>query len=317
MANPKPVVIDTDPGLDDALALILALRSPAVDVRAITVVAGNVPLPVGTPNVLRILEVLDPDHVPPVHEGCDRSLSPPVARAEHVHGTDGLGGISKSFPVRRLKPKPGHASQVLVDLARRHGRDLTIVALGPLTNIAGALSRDARAMAGIGRLVVMGGSADSRGNATPMAEFNFYSDPCAASRILRSGLPVTLVGLNVTERTLLPRIRFREALGGLRPGRLREFLGQVATHYFDFCRKEHGADACAMHDPLAIGVAIDRGCIRTDTMRCDVVSDQGMTRGQTLVGDGRVGSGVPPVQVAIDVDAERFLRLFLGTACGP
>ncbi len=316
MSKPKPVVIDTDPGLDDALALILAMRSPDLDVRAITVVAGNVPLATGASNALRILEVLDPRPVPPVFEGCEKPMSPPVSRAEHVHGIDGLGGASSSFPVRRLKAERRHAADQMVDLARRYGKDLTIVALGPLTNVATALQRDKDAMAGIRELVVMGGSADSRGNATAAAEFNFYSDPSAARTVVRSGLPVTLVGLNVTEKTLLPQCRFNRFLDAMQRGPLRSFLAAVSCPYFDFCRKEQGIDACAMHDPLAIAAAIDPALIRTDLMQCDIVVSQGLTRGMMLADRESTDAEASPVRVATEVNSDKFIELFLGTACG-
>ena len=314
MRTRKPVVIDTDPGLDDALALILALRSPSLDVRAITVVAGNVPLAACTANTLRILEVLQPESLPVVFEGCEDPLSPRVARAEHVHGGDGLGGISSCYPVRHLAAARGHAADAMVELARRYRDDLAIVALGPLTNVATALDRDKEAMSGIRELVVMGGSGDGRGNVTPTAEFNFYSDPLAARAVVRSGLPVTLVGLNVTERALLPRERFNESLDAMQPGILRSFLGDISRPYFDFCRKEAGRDACALHDPMAVAAAIDPNLVQTERISCDIVTSQGMARG-TMIAD-RSGSGRFPVRVATAVDARGFLDRFLGTVCG-
>lgn len=313
MRTPKPVLIDTDPGLDDALALILALRSPALDVRAITVVAGNVPLPACTANVLRILEVLRPERPPAVFEGCADPLSPRVARAEHVHGSDGLGGISTRYPVGRRQPRPGHAADAMVDLARRYRGGLTVVSLGPLTNVATAIERDAAAMSGIRDVVVMGGSDDGRGNATPAAEFNFYSDPAAADAVVRSGLPVSLVGLNVTERARLPRGLFYERYDAMPRGDLRSFVGDIARPYFDFCRKESGGDACALYDPLAVAVAIDRDLVKTERMGCEVVASQGLARGAMVV--DRSDSARSPIRVATRVDAPRFLELFLGGVC--
>ena len=314
MRTPRPVLIDTDPGLDDALALVLALYSPALAVRAITVVAGNVPLPMCTANVLRILEVLRPDPLPGVFEGCADPLSPRVARAEHVHGGDGLGGISGLYPVRRLKPESGHAVDAIVEMARRHRGDLTVISLGPLTNLAMALERDAPAMSGIRELVVMGGSDDGRGNATPAAEFNFYSDPAAADAVVRSGLPVTLVGLNVTEQARLPRSMFNQRLEAMHPGPLCSFLGDIARPYFDFCRKESGSDACALYDPLAVSVAIDPGLVTTERMVCEVVTSQGLSRGAMLIDGTRTARS--SVRVATQVDGAAFLELFLGGLCG-
>lgn len=312
----KPVVIDTDPGLDDALALVLALRSPALDVKAITVVAGNVSLSACTANTLRILEAVGPSSVPPVYKGHARPLGGKVARAGDVHGNDGLGGITPSYPVRELAVAGGHATQAMVELARQHGKALTIVALGPLTNVAKAIERDRSAMSGIGQLVVMGGTDDGQGNITPRAEFNFYSDATAAKAVIRAGLPATLVGLNVTRRTLLYKDRFHQRLAAVQPTRLRSFLGDVSRPYFEFGRKESGSHACVMHDPLAVGVAIDPTLVSTERLPCDVIDTPGLTRGMMLVGRDASSAEVASAMVATKVDADRFVDLFLDVACG-
>ncbi len=311
-----PVVIDTDPGLDDALALILALRSSALDVRAITSVAGNVSVEACTQNVLRILEVLGGDSPPPVFEGCSEPLSPPVARAQHVHAGDGIGGASTAFPVRQLRARPAHAVDAMIDLARRHSGNLTVIALGPLTNVATALAKDARAMSSIGRLIIMGGSADGRGNVTPSAEFNFYSDPSAARAVVRSGMRALLVGLNVTQRAVLGRDRFDRHLSAMPGGPLRSFLAACAGPYFDFCQKYERADGCALHDPLAVAAAIDPSLVTTARRWCDVVATPGLTRGRMHAERSPAGRAGHPIQVAVAVDTRRFVKLFLETACG-
>ena len=313
----QPTLIDTDPGLDDALALAFALRSSALDIRAITVVAGNVPLSVCTANALRVLEVFAADNPPPVYAGCAEPLSPRVCRAEHVHAADGIGGVSGAYPIRRLGLEGGHAAAAMIELARRYRGDLVLIALGPLTNVAVALQQDPEAMHGIRELVVMGGSIDGSGNATPHAEFNFYSDPIAAREVVRSDLPVTLVGLNVTERALLPRARFNARVGAMEPGIERQFLRDVGGPYFDFCKKEQGRDACALHDPLAVAAAVDPGVVRTERILCDVVASQGLTRGRLVAEGEGVCSSASPVWAATEVDSERFHDLFLDTVCGP
>ncbi len=311
----KPVVIDTDPGLDDALALVLALRSTALDVRAITVVAGNVSLAACTANALRILEAVGPPTLPDVFEGHARPLSGKVARAGHVHGDDGLGGITTKYPVRQLATRDRHATRVMVDLARQHGKDLTIIALGPLTNVAKAIERDPEAMSGIGQLVVMGGTDDGKGNATPRAEFNFFSDAVAAKAVVRAGLPTTLVGLNVTRETLLYEELFRQRLAAAQPERLRSFLADVSRPYFEFGRKESGSHACVMHDPLAVGVAIDPTLVSTERLQCDVVDTPGLTRGMMLVDRDGTSAETVPAEVARAVNADQFIELFLGVVC--
>ena len=313
--SPKPVVIDTDPGLDDALALVLALRSSALDVRAITVVAGNVSLAACTANALRILEAVKPPTLPPVFEGHARPLSGRVARAGHVHGDDGLGGTTPKYPVRYLATSEGHATRAMVELARQHGKDLTIIALGPLTNVAKAIERDPEAMSGIGQLVVMGGTDDGKGNATPRAEFNFFADAAAAKAVVSAGLPMTLVGLNVTRETILPEKLFRQRLAAAQPERLRSFLADVSQPYFEFGRKESGSHAAVMHDPLAVGVAIDPTLVKAERIPCDVIDTPGLTRGMMLVDRDVAVADTVPVMVASEVDADRFIDLFLDVVC--
>ena len=315
MPASKPVLIDTDPGLDDLLALVLALRSPVLDVRAITVVAGNVSVDACTANALRILEAAGVEP-PPVFRGCAEPISPPVTRAEHVHGADGIGGVSEAWPVQHLQTENAHAVEAILDLARRHPGELTLITLGPLTNVAMALERDPAALANIREIVVMGGSGDGRGNVTSRAEFNFYADPYAARAVIRSGLPVTVVGLNVTEQTLLSRARFHERLASMEEGKLRRFLFDATGPYFDFAMQRRGRDACPLHDPLAVGAAMDPSLIRTQRMVCEVVDEQGSTRGMMTAEPADSTSDAPTVQVAMEVAAERFLELFLEVVYG-
>ncbi len=319
MPAPKPVLIDTDPGLDDLLALALALRSPALDVRAVTVVAGNVSVDACTANALRILEAMDSDP-PPVFRGCVESLSPPVTRAGHVHGEDGLGGASRAWPVQCLQVESAHAADAIPEMARRHAGTLTLIALGPLTNVATALQRDSDGMANLREIIVMGGSGDGRGNVTPRAEFNFYADPQAARAVIRSGLPVTLVGLNVTEQALLSRERFHRRLAAMQEGNLRRLLFDATGPYFDFARQRRGRDACPLHDPLAVAAAIQPDLVRTQPMLCDVADEPGATRGMMTAqaADGVLEqvSNASVAQVAMEISVEPFLDLFLNTVCG-
>lgn len=315
MPDPKPVLIDTDPGLDDLLALVLALRSPVLDVRAITVVAGNVSVDACTANALRILEAVEEVAPPPVFRGCAGPLSPAVTRAEHVHGGDGVGGVSEAWPVRHLQAENAHAVNAILDVARRHPGEIALIALGPLTNVAMAIEQDPAALANLREIVVMGGSGDGRGNVTSRAEFNFYSDPYAARTVIRSGLPVTVVGLNVTEKTLLSRARFHERLASMRESTLRRFLFDATRAYFDYAMQKRGRDAGPLHDPLAVGAAMDPSLIRTQRMVCDVVDKQGPDRGMMTAEPANDITDAPTVQVAMEVSSERFLELFLEAVC--
>ena len=223
--------------------------------------------------------------------------------------------MTPKYPVRDLAVTDGHATQAMVELARQHGEALTIVALGPLTNVAKAIERDRSAMSGIGRLVVMGGTDDGKGNITPTAEFNFYSDATAAKAVVRAGLPTTLVGLNVTRRTLLYKDLFHQRLAAAQPTRLRSFLEDVSRPYFEFGRKESGSHACVMHDPLAVGVAIDPTLVSTERLACDVIDSPGLTRGMMSVNRNASSATTVPAAVATEVDADRFIDLFLDVVC--
>src|SRR5262245_26974549 len=180
------VAIDTDPGIDDALALLLAWSSPGVEVPTITTVAGNVPVDVATVNLLRLLDLWRPSGRPVIGRGAAQPLARPLRTAQGYHGDDGLGDVP-GWPAVDLGAVVDDGVALLVDTARRHGRDLTLVALGPLTNVAHALRRDRAAFGEIGRVVVMGGAVDVPGNVTLTAEFNVSVDPEAAAEVFESG----------------------------------------------------------------------------------------------------------------------------------
>jgi inosine-uridine nucleoside N-ribohydrolase len=193
-------VIDTDPGVDDAIALLVAAASPEVELRAVTTVFGNVSVSQTTENALRILALAGADHIP-VATGADRPLvHPQPHRAAHVHGANGLGGVELPSAQRLAEGTP--AVRLLADLLHGSSEPVTVCAVGPLTNLALLVATDPAAAARIERLVVMGGAYGS-GNVTPTAEFNVWSDPEAAQRVLTSGLPITVVGLDVTRPTAM------------------------------------------------------------------------------------------------------------------
>jgi len=208
---PQRVIIDTDPGIDDALALILALVSLELRIEAITTVCGNVPVDLATANALRVLELFPRERHPPVAQGAERPLVRPLSSAALVHGDDGLGGVTRQrLPdgLPRYQPAAGALSSLdavtcLLDLIRQYPGELTLIALGPLTNVAQAWQRDRATMRQLARIVMMGGAITVPGNVTPVAEFNISVDPEAAQLVFTSGLPLTLIGLDVTERVRL------------------------------------------------------------------------------------------------------------------
>jgi len=297
-----PVLIDTDPGIDDALALLLAWSSPEIRVEAITTVAGNVRVEAASTNVVRLLALRRPTPRPLVAAGAAGPLARALTTATRYHGEDGLGDLA-DWPVVEPVPTSPDAASVIVDAARRHGRELTLVALGPLTNVALALKQDAAVVGRVGRVVVMGGAVDVPGNVTPAAEFNMHVDPEAAHRVLAAGLPLELVPLDATRQAVLPRAGMRAALGRS-PGPLAARIQAFSERGFRIAHAE-GEQGMALHDPLAVAVTLDPSLAKWETVRLAVGPD-----GETLR-----ASGAPNCRVAKAVDADRFIRLFLDRLC--
>ena len=300
-----PMIIDADPGLDDALALLLALGSPEVDLLGVTTVAGNTSLANTTANALRILELAGRGDIP-VAAGARRGLILEAPRtAEHVHGIDGLGDLP--LPPPKARPVAAHAVDFIAEQVRAAVEPVTLVAIGPLTNIALLLAIHPEAAAGIGRLVLMGGAARG-GNATPTSEFNVRSDPEAAYRVFAAGLPLTMVGLDVTDRAVVTA----EDVEALRSGgRIARFVVATVDYYSRFHQHRYGAKVTYQHDALAMAEAITPGIVQTRHLYAEVEYDQGLTRGTTVVDVHGVTGNAPNIHVALDFDHPRFVDLLL------
>lgn len=318
---PMRLIIDTDPGVDDALALILAMRSPGAVVEAITTVSGNVPVAQATRNALTVLDLLDLPRRPPVASGAEAPLERSPVTATEVHGADGLGELGRfrnpdggpRYPSPRGAPAAGDAVSMILDTIRRFPDEVTLVALGPLTNVARALLKDPDGVRRLRRLVVMGGAVAVPGNVTPVAEFNIFGDPQAARLVLRSGLPVTLVPLDVTRRV-------RVAPGDLAavPGRVGQFLRDATGCAFRFAEAQEGGSWFTLHDPLAVAVALDPTLVTAEPLALDVEVAGELTMGMTVAdrrprpGRGTAGAVVP---TCLSVDVGRFLDLFRQWVC--
>ena len=292
----RHALIDTDPGIDDALALLLAWGSPEWTVDVVTVVAGNAPLEAATLNALRLVDLRRPSPRPLVASGAAQPLARPLKVAPY-HGGDGLGELP-DWPPIEPRVAATDATGVIVDATRRHAADLTIVALGPLTNLALAVERDAAAIRGVGRIVVMGGAVDVRGNVTPDAEFNAHVDPEALASVLAAGVRIDLVPLDATRQVVLERAALQSALArapGEAADRVRRF-----TEYALRLDEKHGRRGMDLHDPLAVGTALDPTLVEWETVRLAIGRD-----GQT-----RRASGEPNARFARVVDGPRFLRMF-------
>lgn len=322
---PIPVVIDTDPGIDDALALILALRSPEFRVEAITTVAGNVGVDLASRNALMVVEVVRPTPLPVVARGAERPLQRPLVTAVHLHGGDGLGDLdrfrnpdgSPRYPAPALGLSPREGPEELLAAAGRHPGELVVICLGPLTNLALAIQRRPEHMAQVKDLFVMGGAVAVPGNVTAVAEFNMHVDPHAARTVMESGLPITLVPLDVTTKVQLPQYLIETAIVQ-RGGVLGQFVRDFTSRGVGLARELGREAAITLHDPLAVGVAIDPSLVTLREYHVSVEVSGQETLGMTVADRRTLPSArkAPAnCRVAMEVDATRFLDLFVERIC--
>lgn len=302
-------VIDTDTGSDDAVALVLALTDPRVQVEAITVVAGNVPMEMGVQNALYTRDLCGA--ATPVYRGAAQPLLRTLVTAHDVHGADGMGDIGLDLGGR--EPAQGDAVDVLIALAHRYPRELTLVTLGPLTNVALALQRDPSIAALYDRVVVMGGTGDHSGNVTPAAEFNIYVDPEAADIVFRSGMNLVMVGWDVSRNNATMSPEELDKLAAV--GRLGEFCARIQRQLLNFCRDVTKIEGIDLPDPVTMAIAIDP-TISTRTLRTNVsIETVGRhTVGMTVVDRLGITGAAPNATVVLEADRDAFLRL-LHEAC--
>ena len=303
------IILDCDPGHDDAIALLLAARSPALRLEAVTTVAGNASVENTARNALRICALAGIVDVP-VAAGMDRPLVRALHTAPSIHGATGLDGPALSEPNRPLASL--HAVDLIVEraLAESEEGGLTIVATGPLTNVAMALRREPRIIPRLRGIVLMGG-AIGLGNWTPAAEFNIFVDPEAAHVVFTAGCPVTMIGLDVTHQVLAtPAVRERiRALGPPVASVVDELLGYFAGTY----REVFGFEAPPLHDPCAVAAVIDPSLVRTQPMHVDIELRGEHTAGRTVCDVHGVTGQPANAQVAVGIEVERFWDLLIAT----
>lgn len=321
----RKVIIDTDPGTDDALAILLALNSPELDVQALTVVPGNVTAGQGLDNALRLVSLARRCDVPVAH-GAEHPLNQKLVTAEFWHGRNGLANIE--LPAAQCHVDSRFGPDLIIELVHKYPHEITLVPIGPETNIALAVSKDPSIVPLVRAVVIMGGSI-SGGNVNAAAEANIFGDPEAAQIVFNAGWPITMVGLDVGNRTLVMRNHVRELAA--RRGPESDFAVGVLNFLEDLSEK-YGDKGVPMYDPLAVGVAIDPSIVTIQAMRVDVETRGQFTRGETVANRAnRVERNVPregrlwiealdPVaanaQVAVEVNADRFIRMFLDRLSG-
>jgi pyrimidine-specific ribonucleoside hydrolase len=325
-ATVQRIIIDTDPGVDDALAILLALRSPELKVEAITPVAGNVPLDYTLPNALRLVEIAGRPDVP-VAAGASHPLVRNLITAAHVHGNNGLAGVE--FPAPKIKPVAESATEIIRRLVRANPGEITIVAVGPLTNIAIVLRADPELAAMIKSIVIMGGSL-SGGNATPAAEFNLYADPEAGRIVFDAGVPLTMVGLDVTRKVLFTPEHLKILQAGKTPW--ADAAARIMAATIEHLNRGPHPMLEAMHDPLTVANLIDPGILTLKDYYVEVETQGEFTSGETVgyaYAPARKSEPLstalatpqtsaadesfrPNAKVAMEVDPDRFFRLLLG-----
>lgn len=305
----KRIILDVDTGVDDALAILLALRSPELKLDTITIVAGNTTLANATRNTRLVLDIAGAGPEVEVARGAEGPLRRELVTADAVHGPDGLGNVTGVYPPPRHPVAEEEAADLLLEKIGRYREALTVVATGPMTNLALAARRDAATFRRVGEIVQMGGAVNVPGNITELAEYNLYVDPEAAAEVLASGARLRLVPLDVTLQAALLRADLRRlALEG--DSAVFQFVRESTVLCMDAHQKFRGLNGMNLHDPMAVAAAIDPELFRWEAARLEIRTDEA-ERGR-LVARPDPDS---PHQIPVAVDAERFLRLFTERVC--
>lgn len=297
-------MLDVDTGVDDALAIMLALRSPELEVLGITTVSGNVPVSRCTANTLLVLEMLGAPDIPVV-AGAAAPLGRRAFTATDVHGPDGLGGVTRNYPIPSRQARQG-AADFLLEMVGRTPGEVTLITMGPLTNLATAIRRDEKTMRQLQDVTVMGGAIRVPGNVAATTEFNFAVDPEAAAIVLAAGLNLTLVPLDVTEQIILTR----DAVEGAGDGRLPAFVREITAATMVFHRDVEGFDGMFLHDPLAVGTVVDPSLVRGQALALAVERQGELTAGMAVADLRRRSKAAPTAIVCHQVDVARFMQLF-------
>lgn len=307
----RKMILDLDTGVDDALAIAYALADPEVDLIGIVSSYGNNLLDVCAENSLKLLELLGHTDIP-VFKGLPHSCTTDhfdvMQVSKDIHGDNGIGDVELPAPSRALEEQSG--VDFYIEAAHKYGKDLIIIPTGPMTNLAAALKKDPEIADLIGNVTFMGGALTVEGNVTPVTEANINQDPKAADEVMKSNLPLTMVGLDVTLRTLLTKNETKQwrELGTASGKAFADITDFYIDAYYNLDIDKRG---CALHDPLAVGVGIDPSFVSTISLFMKVVYQEGPYYGRTIGDNAKLNDPNPNVKVAVNVDKERYLKAFM------
>jgi purine nucleosidase len=305
--------IDTDTGSDDAVALVIAFKHPGIEIAGISVVAGNCSLDKALQNALYTREICGADHVP-VYAGLAVPLIRGPFHAENVHGVDGMGDIG--LPLYGRVPDEGHAIDKMIEAILTRPGEITLVTLGPLTNIAVALAREPRIAKAVKHCVIMGGIGDGPGNVTPASEFNIYADPDAARMVFQSGMPIVMCGWDVSWRYAVVEPADTDELKRV-GGKLGDFCVDIQRFLVEFATKVSGLPGIDLPDPITVAIAIDPSIVtKSSEAYVEVVNADGPALGQTII-DRKLHAGKPVNATVVDVASrEKFMAMLTAAVSG-
>ena len=303
---PKRILFDTDPGIDDSLAILLALASPELTLEGVSVVHGNCSVEQALNNAIGVLELAGATSVP-VARGFSLPLVQPSLLAPETHGSTGLGYAR--LPIPTLKPIPQHSVDFLIEKITSAPGEITLVCIGPLTNVAVALRKEPRIVRDVKEVLIMGGAIRHQGNTTPLAEFNVYVDPHAAHMVYHSGMPITLVPLDVTYQCALTRADVERLLQIDSP--ITRFISESTRFYMEYHDAYQKIKGCIINDPLALALAFAPGLCDYEEHYVDVDISGGVSMGKTFADFYKATPHAPNMKVALGVRARDFLELFI------
>lgn len=298
----KKIIIDVDPGIDDALALLYAIKSNKFDIKAITTLCGNSSLLNTTSNAKYILDLLNSSI--PIYSGSEKPLARKLYIGK-VHGDEGLGGIKSKKDPKLLN---GMAVNKIIEIIKNNPNEITLIAIGPLTNIAKVIRKDKKTMNLLKEFVIMGGAINTYGNVNRVAEFNFFADPEAASIVINSGLNINLVPLNATRKLVLTE----KILKAFPKTKLFNIIQKVVKPYLEYYSKNVNIKGCILHDPLTVGIVLNPSKSKTEKFDIQIETKGELTQGMCVV-ELRKKRPKPNVNVVMDIDSRYYLNDFIKT----